>query len=58
MDNIARSTSSRRLEAMGVVLMVLHVWLVAQSQIGCSSAASRVTKKHVSELYVRNRARK
>ena len=48
MDNIARSTSSRRLEAMGVVLVVLDVWLVGHSQIGCSSAASRVTKKHVS----------
>ena len=47
-DNIARSTSSSRLEAMGVVLVVLDVWLVGHSQIGCSSAASRVTKKHVS----------
>jgi len=41
-DNIARSTSPRRLEAIGVVLVVLDGWLGAYSQIGCSSAASRV----------------
>jgi len=46
-DNIARSTSSRRLEATGVVLVVLDGWLGAHNQIGCSSAASRVAK-HVS----------